>query len=92
MKSVLLSRRMPLIAGVLFCSAMFGMALLSSGEGLRQLSVTCNWRLLDSVQAWNLHGFWERGGLLTFRNTRELVAEFPKYLYKSQSFIYILPH
>lgn len=92
MKSVLLSRWMPLIAGVLFCSAMFGMALLSSGEGLRQLSVTCNWRLLDSVQAWNLHGFWELGGLLTFRNTRELITEFPTYLYKSQSFIYMLPH
>ena len=68
------SRWMPLVLGILFCTAMFAMALLTSGKGLRQLSVTCNWRLLDSVQSWIQHGFWELGGLLSFRDTREVLT------------------
>ena len=86
------SRWMPLVLGILFCTAMFAMALLTSGKGLRQLSVTCNWRLLDSVQSWIQHGFWELGGLLSFRDTREVLTGLPEKLYQSQSFLYLIPH
>lgn len=80
-----------LLLGV-FALAMFSMALLASGKGLRNLDVTCNYRLLDSVSSWLDHGFWQLGGLLSFRDDRTAAAGLPESLYKSQSSLYVIPH
>ena len=61
-----------------FALAMFAMWLLASGKGQRNLDVTCNYRLLDLVRSWLDHGFWQLGGLLSFRDARTAAAGLPE--------------
>ena len=87
-----LRRAAPFLLLLVFATAMFAMALMTSGKGLRSLDVTCNFRLLDSVRSWLDHGFWELGGLLSFRDAREVLPGLPDSLYKSQGSLYVIPH
>ena len=87
-----LRRAAPFVVLLVFATVMFAMALMTSGKGLRSLDVTCNFRLLDSVQSWRDHGFWELGGLLSFRDAREVLPGLPESLYKSQGSLYLIPH
>lgn len=87
-----LRRAAPFLLLLVFATAMFAMALMISGKGLRSLDVTCNFRLLDSVRSWLDHGFWELGGLLSFRDAREALPGLPDSLYKSQGTLYMIPH
>ncbi|HJN34728.1 MAG TPA: hypothetical protein QF700_11505 [Prochlorococcus sp.] len=83
----------PWLLGVTICLLLFNAALGNAGNSLNHLASTCNVRLLDSVRSWHEFGFWELGGLMTFRKLLvTLPSSIPKDLYSSQSTLYIVPH
>ena len=59
----------PWILGILVCLLLFNGALNNAGNSLNHLASTCNLRLLDSVRTWTELGFWQLGGLMSFRDS-----------------------
>lgn len=77
--------------GILVCLGLFNGALNHGGNTLDGLLSTCNLRLLDSVRSWSELGFWQLGGLMSFRSSL-LPLSPPTQLYSSQSTLYVVPH
>ena len=77
--------------GIIVCFALFNASLNNAGNSLSHLVSTCNVRLLDSVRSWTELGFWQLGGLMSFRDSL-LPSPPPNSLYSSQSTLYIIPH
>lgn len=85
----------PWFLGITICLLLFNAALGNAGNSLNHLASTCNVRLLDSVRSWHEFGFWQLGGLMTFRELLMTLPSpnlMPKDLYSSQSTLYIVPH
>ena len=83
----------PWFLGITICLLLFNAALGNAGNSLNHLASTCNIRLLDSVRSWDELGFWQLGGLMTFRGVLlPPPLPVPKDLYSSQSTLYIIPH
>ena len=81
----------PWVLGILVCLLLFNGALNNAGNSLNHLASTCNLRLLDSVRTWTELGFWQLGGLMSFRDSLAPLPP-PNDLYSSQSTLYIIPH
>ena len=81
----------PWVLGILVCLLLFNGALNNAGNSLNHLTSTCNLRLLDSVRTWTELGFWQLGGLMSFRDSLTPLPP-PNDLYSSQSTLYIIPH
>ena len=79
--------------GILVCLGLFNGALDHAGNSLQDLNLLshCNLRLLDSVRSWNALGFWQLGGLMSFRPSLTPLPP-PTELYSSQSTLYVVPH
>ncbi|MDB4590042.1 hypothetical protein OAE28_00655 [bacterium] len=82
---------LPWVIGVVICFALFNGALNHRGNSLDELFSKCNLRLLDSVRSWSDVGFWNLGGLMSFRGSLTPLPP-PTRLYSSQSTLYIVPH
>lgn len=82
---------LPWELGILICFALFNSALNNAGNSLNNLASTCNVRLLDSVRSWTELGFWQLGGLMSFRDSLIPLPP-PDELYSSQSTLYVIPH
>ena len=82
---------LPWIVGVVICFALFNGALNHRDNSLDELFSKCNLRLLDSVRSWSEVGFWNLGGLMSFRGSLTPLPP-PTRLYSSQSTLYIVPH
>ena len=81
----------PWAIGVVICLALFNGALNYKDNSLDELLSKCNLRLLDSVRSWSEVGFWNLGGLMSFRSSLTPLPA-PTHLYSSQSTLYIVPH
>lgn len=81
----------PWVLGIFVCFALFNAALNNAGNSLDHLASTCNVRLLDSVRTWTELGFWQLGGLMSFRDSLTALPP-PNDLYSSQSTLYVIPH
>ena len=81
----------PWAIGVVICLALFNGALNYKDNSLGELLSKCNLRLLDSVRSWSEVGFWNLGGLMSFRSSLTPLPP-PTHLYSSQSTLYIVPH
>ena len=81
----------PWAIGVVICLALFNGALNYKDNSLDELFSKCNLRLLDSVRSWSEVGFWNLGGLMSFRGSLTPLSA-PTSLYSSQSTLYIVPH
>ncbi len=82
---------LPWVIGVVICLALFNGALNHKDNSLDELFSKCNLRLLDSVRSWSEVGFWNLGGLMSFRGSLAPLPP-PTRLYSSQSTLYIVPH
>ena len=82
---------LPWAIGVVICLALFNGALNYKDNSLDELFSKCNLRLLDSVRSWSDVGFWNLGGLMSFRGSLTPLPP-PTHLYSSQSTLYIVPH
>ena len=84
---------LPWVLGIVVCLALFNGALDHRGNSLDDLNLlsTCNLRLLDSVRSWKEMGFWQLGGLMSFRDSLTPLPP-PTDLYSSQSTLYVVPH
>ena len=81
----------PWVLGIFVCLLLFNGALNNAGNSLNHLASTCNLRLLDSVRTWTELGFWQLGGLMSFRDSLMPLPP-PNDLYSSQSTLYVVPH
>ena len=81
----------PWVLGIFVCLLLFNGALNNAGNSLNHLASTCNLRLLHSVRTWTELGFWQLGGLMSFRDSLTPLPP-PNDLYSSQSTLYIIPH
>ena len=84
---------LPWLLGILVCLGLFSGALDHRGNSLDDLNLLshCNLRLLDSVRSWQELGFWQLGGLMSFRVSLTPLPP-PTDLYSSQSTLYVVPH
>lgn len=81
----------PLIALVVVTTGLFLQTLVHRYKFFHHLLSHHNERLLNSTRAWIDHGFWQLGGLLTFKDGPYDPA-FPDSLYKSHTSFYVIPH